>query len=73
MEFFKKRIEKTEFIKKEQKKLNLPKVKTDLGKIWNGKFIPLHYVFIYILPLLLYVSAQLACTIEHTNCITADG
>ena len=37
-----------EFIKRENKKKNLIKVKTKLRNTWNWKFVPLHFVVIHV-------------------------
>ena len=31
-------------IKSAKKKKNLPKVKAEKREVWNGKFVPLHFV-----------------------------
>ena len=47
---------KTELIKSEneKKKMILRKVKTELRKIWKGKFVPLYFARIHISHFLLY-------------------
>ena len=50
------KIEKMELIKRENGKKNSTKVTTELIKIWNRKFVSLHFVLIHIahyLPFLL--------------------